>query len=1259
VQHIAAVYNIHPPAEGGLRITPSLRDSLQRLLHSHTLFGGRDAELKHLNAFVNERAKGYEFVTALSGYGKTALLANWVKMLERNGQRVCYHFFSRVYGKTAEEDFSLRNLCQQLTAYHDLRGGLPDNTSDLRALYPSLLAIPTPPDQKLVVVLDGLDEAQDWLGPELFPTPLPDGVFVVFSARKVADRNWLASLGLPQSNVDILELSTLGVTEITNLLRAAGDEASRWAEEDEFVSTMHKKSGGDPFYVHYLVTDIQDRVIKSLVDLANQPSGLKGYLDQWWREVSRAASETAVRDLIGYLLVAYGRLTRDDLTNISQEDALSGAVFERTIERVQRYVVGDEKDGYTFCHSRFRDYVSQERIKEAEQLPYRERLLEYCKRWPEHFSDYAIQYLVAHLVDSDDHEALWELLTKQDQEGRNVWYEAHVAARNSQIEAADRLRWYLDDIERAKKIFYRPDQSLLRSFELALLWSSVNSISDRVPTKLLGLMASLGESMASRAITLARRKVDPLHRARALVAIVTNLADFGVRKGLIAETLNVIAGCPPQWGRSIELKKLAPIVSCEYAQGAINIVLRSVASPHDVSAVGTLASKLPENEAVQVYDALWTAVHKIDDPINRAALLGEFSRLDIQHADEAAREAQKLNAVAVSDLGPEDRIDRKTLIELARSMAVSLEDILQMLGRFEPNEQANILTELLSEPVAIAVIPAINHLLTVEPSQERGKAFAAAIGQLDEDNVRRLVFGVEWNFQEFALIVSCLFEPLRSDAARNLIDYMLQEDPQFHKQAETLARIVPFLSEADRKRALEFIEACAQKVPLVPPEEEVGRQAASMLRISDRSGKPVQFEWSVSPSRADTLAILAQLAEGEQKRDYIEQSLRAAHAIGDPYETSLLLAELSKSCQDEEGTRLQFAALGFAKSIEWEGTRAETMVKIAKFLSPPVTDAAIAILGSFNEESLRKAVEAQLLVNRAQLSDQDIEHLKAALKDGDEDWRVALIQRLADKADQAQINGFVDGVLKWSDAAAARAITAFAHRLSSERALDLLTSRSWPLDVIEHLIRSLPPSEQGEPAQWMYNSVIKNSNPVLRALALSMLARLDVSSLDKDEIHKRLEEALEQISLDDSPDKLAFLAEELPTNSPYRTKFVAAVFDAKAAPDGIKNWDRVLHHLAKVAPAVLLLELLSSLEPLEVRDRIVSLRSLCDRIVDELPVPEQWDAWKELLRFTSGDSRRDLLAQLRSALPLIKGLTPESLLGAVADGVLRVQRSFP
>jgi hypothetical protein len=309
------------------------------------------------------------------------------------------------------------------------------------------------------------------------------------------------------------------------------------------------------------------------------------------------------------------------------------------------------------------------------------------------------------------------------------------------------------------------------------------------------------------------------------------------------------------------------------------------------------------------------------------------------------------------------------------------------------------------------------------------------------------------------------------------------------------------------------------------------------------------------------------------------------------------------------------------------------------------------------EYNLRKYSEVWLLVNRASLSGQDMERIISFLGDEKHERRVSLVKRLAEKIDQLQIDRLADLVQRWSDKADfADAIAALAPRLSTERVLDLLRSGSLRLDVIERLLQSLPASEQDEWVRAVYKSVIDHPNPAICASALGMLGRFDVPSLDKNELQKRLEEALEQIDWQASRKEFVFLAKKLPTNSPYRTRLVAAALNKKAALD---DWGVIVGLLAEVAPPAMLLELLSSLEPLEVWARIAGLHSLSGRIAEQLSTDKKWDAWKDILRFTSRDLRRDLLAQLRSVLPLIERLTPELLIAEVADQVFRVQRSFP
>jgi Domain of unknown function (DUF4062) len=428
VQHIGKIFNLKPASAENLRLTPILTKRLRPLLDRHALFGGRNAELDWLDSYLLKHTSGYMFVTARSGFGKTALLANWVKKSIQDKRAICYHFISRI-DETASEEFTLRNLCQQLASHHGLTGELPTDKDHLRALYPDLLSLP-PQIEQMIIVLDGLDESGGWVpGPDMFPAPLPAGVFVMFSARDIAGRDWLAELGLTGTDVGRLELSTLGVAEISRLLQSRETGTAQWAADRTFVNVMWQKSGGDPFYVNLLVKDIESGLIKSREDMEHQPSGLNDYLNKWWQEVGQITSDQAVRDLFGYLLVAKGRLTRDDLTSISEDDSLDDWVFDRTIKLLERYVVGAESEGYLLAHPRFQEFVTREKIKAAAQRPYRENLLAYCRRWQEHKSRYALNYYTSYLVERGSFAELHELLTTGD--GKIEWAAARFESEGS------------------------------------------------------------------------------------------------------------------------------------------------------------------------------------------------------------------------------------------------------------------------------------------------------------------------------------------------------------------------------------------------------------------------------------------------------------------------------------------------------------------------------------------------------------------------------------------------------------------------------------------------------------------------------------------------------------------------------------------------------------------------------------------------------------------------------------------------------------
>jgi energy-coupling factor transporter ATP-binding protein EcfA2 len=302
------IYNIGPVRPDRPTLRPTLRNAVAPLMNRHEIFGGRQKLLSELTTSVEQRPGGYVFVTGPSGYGKTALLVHLVRSLQQRGEEPVYHFISQRDAMLSDADLCFRSLCQQLIARHGLGGDLPSSTADVRFLYPVLLGIPPAQGSRTIVVLDGLDEASQWSdgpGPDMYPVSLPSGVHVVFSAREVADHDWLGELGLG-GRADVRRLGTLDVDGVRDVLYASKAKPLQTAIQDgAFVKAVHEVSGGDPFYLHFLAEDLAKSADVTETVVRQQPRGLNAYLDRWWIDVAqKAAVQPAVENVLGYLAVA-------------------------------------------------------------------------------------------------------------------------------------------------------------------------------------------------------------------------------------------------------------------------------------------------------------------------------------------------------------------------------------------------------------------------------------------------------------------------------------------------------------------------------------------------------------------------------------------------------------------------------------------------------------------------------------------------------------------------------------------------------------------------------------------------------------------------------------------------------------------------------------------------------------------------------------------------------------------------------------------
>lgn len=420
-------FRIRLVREGELPVEPPIERHLEEVYRIHDRFGGRSDELRRLLDFAALSEGGYLFVTGPPlGYGKTALLAAFVKELAKRPIHRAVHFLSESFVDWLDLDACLSNLCQQLMQIHDLGGQLPSKPHDLRALFAELIGFEPPDGRPIVVVMDGLEEAaKRWLPDRgMFPPELPRGVHVVVSAQEVADRNWSEQLGPHVTDSRVMSIEALSEADVAEVIRAFGVELP---DAVGAAKRLRDLSHGCAFYLVALLLRLKD----TGGDLdALGPSYEPGdFLRRWWDRIA----DDAFCDLLGTLAVASAPLGRDELVNISKEDALKGRNIGRVIDSAAPYISGSRKAGYQLKHPLVRQFVLKTMHDEIDD--YRQSVANFILTWNDaqraaRESGYPIKYGVRQLVDADRAEALFDFLnadylTEKWHQERS--YQGHIA----------------------------------------------------------------------------------------------------------------------------------------------------------------------------------------------------------------------------------------------------------------------------------------------------------------------------------------------------------------------------------------------------------------------------------------------------------------------------------------------------------------------------------------------------------------------------------------------------------------------------------------------------------------------------------------------------------------------------------------------------------------------------------------------------------------------------------------------------------------
>jgi len=416
-------------------------------------FQGREWLLSEIDEFLNNYDRGLFILRGVAGAGKSAFLAHLVK------QRFYVHNFASLTPGIGGITSAMLNLATQLIRDWQLesytaQGFLPRSTIRPDFLQTIIFQAASKRDQlkpqeKIVIVVDGLDEAGTPYGHNAMglPKTLPKGVYLIVSQRPVpatldvdAPRKILELDIESKENFADIQMYIEGLIQrpkVISLLAQTGFTST------QFSKILTEKSHGLWIYVHCIESQLEDG---QSLNLAELPDGIIQYYARFWLTYRTQDIEqwnNVLLPILATLATAKEPISLSVLRNwsaINQPDSHLTRIVE---EMWKPLIVSESKEGenrYRFYHATLNEFLSGEvnrdTLSDSERILIDEtsravrnangRIADYffnswggwgttldgLKEDPlrEQNHQYGLNYLITHLVNSHRSEQIHELL---------------------------------------------------------------------------------------------------------------------------------------------------------------------------------------------------------------------------------------------------------------------------------------------------------------------------------------------------------------------------------------------------------------------------------------------------------------------------------------------------------------------------------------------------------------------------------------------------------------------------------------------------------------------------------------------------------------------------------------------------------------------------------------------------------------------------------------------------------------------------------
>lgn len=393
-------------------------------------FGGRASDLAALDAWLDDpAAPPYASLIAPAGRGKSALLAHWVTRLASRpatGTEAVHvvYFPISIRFNTNLETVVFASLAARMAHVFGEKISYTPDTNQYRGVFSDYLRRTPPNGGRVLVVLDGLDEAAGWeAGADLFPTVAPGHLRVIVAARPLAldkdETAWLNRLGWETPNrAQRLSLAGLDREGVRDILSQMGNSLEALATKIDLISRLYELSAGDPLLVRLYVEALLPQGAQAATltpdDLAKLQPGLEAYFKRRFEEqqklwgAANPLQDKTVRGLLNLCATALGPLKKDDVLALAPDIFEDSGLLDEAAATMNRFIIGDGlAGGYVFSHPRLAEYFAA-KLTDGERQAWQARFLQYGRDTlialenktllPKNAPAYVVQYYAAHLT---------------------------------------------------------------------------------------------------------------------------------------------------------------------------------------------------------------------------------------------------------------------------------------------------------------------------------------------------------------------------------------------------------------------------------------------------------------------------------------------------------------------------------------------------------------------------------------------------------------------------------------------------------------------------------------------------------------------------------------------------------------------------------------------------------------------------------------------------------------------------------------------